>query len=350
MIVAYLSLLSGTTRDRHFKPPAGNPISRFSQVVMASIRKMSLEVPRNGKGLYETGEGDDGSRKIRHTDDFRFLDRAAVITGDAVHTLNRGEIPDPWHLCTVTQVEEAKCILRLIPVWLCTVISSVIFVPMLALFVEQGAAMDTTRSGFHVPPASMTVFNIVSTFAFVILYSKLVVPAFVKLTKRDPKPHTELQRIGIGLAIAIVSLVIAGLVEQRRLRHAGSGETSSLSIFWQVPQYVLLGVSEASAYVAQMEFFTSQSPDGLKSIGVGLSMASLALGCYAFLLTLVTDMTTRKRGRGWVPPNLNDGHLDRFFLSAVLTLANLSIFAARAKRYKNIAMVKRDGTDEVAKL
>lgn len=115
---------------------------------------------------------------------------------------------------------------------------------------------------------------------------------------------------------------------------------------------MLLGVSEASAYVAQMEFFTSQSPDGLKSIGVGLSMASLALGCYAgsFLLTLVTDMTTRKRGRGWVPPNLNDGHLDRFFLSAVLTLAKLSIFAARAKRYKNIAMVKRDGTDEVAKL
>lgn len=84
---------------------------------------------------------------------------------------------------------------------------------------------------------------------------------------------------------------------------------------------MLLGVSEASAYVAQMEFFVSQSPDGLKSIGVGLSMASLALGCYAgsFLLTIVTDITTRNRGRGWVPPNLNDGHLDRFFLSAVLT-------------------------------
>lgn len=172
------------------------------------------------------------------------------------------------------------------------------------------------------------------------LYNKLVVPAFVKLTKRDPKPPTELQRIGIGLAIAIVSLVIAGLIEQQRLRHAGSGETSSLSIFWQVPQYVLLRVSEASAYVAQMEFFTSQSPDGLKSIGVGLSMASLALGCYAgsFLLTIVMDITRRNGGRGWVPPNLNDGHLDRFFfLAAVLTLANLSIFAVCAKGYKNIA-------------
>ncbi|KAF8028388.1 hypothetical protein BT93_E1105 [Corymbia citriodora subsp. variegata] len=310
-IVAYLSLLSGTKRYKHIRPTPNNPISRFSRVVVASIRKMNLEVPRNGKA--------------------------------------------PLHNHSSREV---KCIFWLMPIWLCTVMSSAIFVPMLALFVEQGAAMDTTQgaamdttvSGFHISPASMTVFDIVSTFVLIILYNKLIFSALVKLIKQNAK---ELQRIGIGLAIAIAALLSARLVEQQRLRHAGTSETSSLSIFWQAPQYVLLGLSEAFAYVAQMEFFVSQSPDGLKSIRVGLSMASLAIGCFAgsFLLTIVMDITTRNGGHGWVPQSLNDGHLDRFFfLSAMLTLVILSIFAVCAKRYKSIVMAKRDGADEVAEL
>ncbi|KAK0580299.1 hypothetical protein LWI29_000475 [Acer saccharum] len=181
-----------------------------------------------------------------------------------------GRNPNPWHLCTITKVEEVKCILRLLPVWLCTILSSLAFTQMIGLFIKQGAAMDTKISNFQIPPASMTSFDIISTTAFILLYNKLIIPLYVKLIKREPKTPSELQRIGIGLSIAILAMLIAGMVEQHILKYASENgqETSSLSILWQTPQYMLLGVAEAFLFVAQMEIFSSQIPDGLKSLGI----------------------------------------------------------------------------------
>lgn len=272
---------------------------------------------------------------------YRFLDRASIKTPDDGENLN------PWRLCTITQVEEVKCVLRLIPIWLCTILSSVVFIQMISLFVEQGAAMNRKISHFHIPPASMTVFDIVSTSIFIICYDKLILPIYVKITKRKPNPPSELQRMGIGLAIATVAIITAGVVEHHRLKYASEGpkETSSLSIFWQTPQYVLVGIAEAFTYVAQWEFFAAQVPDKLKSIGLGLSMCSSAMGSYtsSIILSVVMKITSKDGKPGWVPANLNDGHLDRFFfLCAGLTALNLVLFVSCAKKYKNIVVERRD--------
>ncbi|KAJ1401563.1 Proton-dependent oligopeptide transporter family [Sesbania bispinosa] len=352
---SFLLLLSATLRYRHFKP-CGNPVSRFAQVIVSSLRKIKFQLPTNGEGLYDFQEGDDTSvRRMHHTNGLEFFDRAAIVSVEEKSTLlDKGQKPNPWHLCTVTQVEEVKCILRLLPVWLCTIFSSVVFIQMLSLFVEQGAAMDRTFFKFQIPPASMTAFDIISTSAFIMLFDILIVPLYVKVMKRDPKPPNELQRIGIGLAITIIALIVAGFVERKRLKFANVNgkETSSLSIFWQIPQYVLVGVAEAFVYVAQMNFFTSQIPDGLKSLGMGLSMSSSALGSYVAntILTVVMKITSSHGQPGWVSPNLNEGHLDRFFfLSAFLTAIDLILYIVCAKRYKGIELEKREETskDEV---
>lgn len=278
----------------------------------------------------------------------RFFDRAAIVTDEEKNKLvEEGRKPDPWHLCTVTQVEEVKCFLRLLPVWLCTIFSSVVFIQMLSLFVEQGSTMDRSFFKFQIPPASMTAFDIISTSAFIMLFDVLILPLYVKVMKRDPKLPNELQRIGIGLSIAIVALIVAGLVERKRLNFASDNgkETSSLSIFWQIPQYVLVGVAEAFIYVAQMNFFTSETPDGLKSLGMALSMSTSAVGSYvaSALLTVVMKITSTHGRPGWVSPNLNEGHLDRFFfLSAFLTAIDLMLYVVCARRYKSIEVVKRE--------
>ncbi|KAK3195026.1 hypothetical protein Dsin_026336 [Dipteronia sinensis] len=116
VIFAFLLLLSGTFRYRRFRP-SGNPLSRFSQVIVASFRKINLQVPSNGKELYEVYERENetiNSRRILHTNDFKFLDRAAIMTPVEMNmtATSNGRNPNPWYLCTVTQVEEVKCILR----------------------------------------------------------------------------------------------------------------------------------------------------------------------------------------------------------------------------------------------
>lgn len=73
-ILALLFLSSGYCRYRHMKP-SGNPISRFSQVIVASVRKIKLLVPSEGieEGLYEFHGMDEkeSNRKLIHTDDFK---------------------------------------------------------------------------------------------------------------------------------------------------------------------------------------------------------------------------------------------------------------------------------------
>ncbi|KAK8639754.1 hypothetical protein V6N13_138124 [Hibiscus sabdariffa] len=96
-----------TFRYRHFKT-VGNPVSKFSQVIVASMRKLNLQVPFNGEGLYdvERKEGkNNGARRILHTSGFKYLGRASIITLTNVY---KGEPTNPWQLCTITQVDEVN--------------------------------------------------------------------------------------------------------------------------------------------------------------------------------------------------------------------------------------------------
>ncbi|KAL4332770.1 hypothetical protein GQ457_07G011250 [Hibiscus cannabinus] len=344
---ALVLFLAGTTRYRHFRP-SGNPLSRFSQVLVAATKKCNVDMPSDADGLYNVDANDlsvSGNRKILHTDEFKFLDRAAYISTGDVDDLKQG-IHNTWRLCPVTQVEEVKCVLRLLPIWLCTIIYSVVFTQMASLFVEQGAAMKVTISNFRIPPASMSSFDILSVALFIFLYRRVLDPLVGRLRKKDSRGLTELQRMGIGLVIAVLAMVSAGIVECYRLKYANKDcihceGSSSLSIFWQVPQYAFIGASEVFMYVGQLEFFNAQTPDGLKSFGSALCMTSISLGNYvsSLLVTMVMKISTEDHMPGWIPGNLNKGHLDRFyFLLAGLTTVDLVVYVLCAKWYKCIKL------------
>uniref|UniRef100_A0A2N9I0I4 Major facilitator superfamily (MFS) profile domain-containing protein n=1 Tax=Fagus sylvatica TaxID=28930 RepID=A0A2N9I0I4_FAGSY len=355
---ALVLFLVGTPRYRHCKP-SGNPLSRFCQVLVAAIKKWRFELPPNANLYSVDGKesSTNGNRRILHTHGFKFLDRAALISSRDFDDKNQG-IHNPWTLCPVTQVEEVKCILRLLPIWLCTIIYSVVFTQMASLFVEQGAVMKTTVSGFRIPPASMSSFDILSVAVFIFLYRRILDPLVGRIKKSDAKGFTELQRMGVGLVIAVIAMVSAGIVECYRLKYARKDcphcdGSSSLSIFWQIPQYAFIGASEVFMYVGQLEFFNAQTPDGLKSFGSALCMTSMSLGNYvsSLLVSIVMKISTEDHMPGWIPGNLNKGQLDRFFfLLAGLTTIDLVVYIGCAKWYKCIKLEgkfeERDEADD----
>ncbi|GAA0168839.1 transporter [Lithospermum erythrorhizon] len=345
--------LLGSKKYRHFKP-SGNPLSRFSQVFIAATKKWKVQMTRGEENLYvgdtEKDESMDGSRKMLHTHGFKFLDKAAFITSrDFNDEKQSGR--NPWRLCPISQVEEVKCILRLLPIWLCTIIYSVVYTQMASIFVEQGAAMKTSISNFRIPAASMSSFDILSVAGFIFIYRKVIDPLVTKIRK---KGLTELQRMGIGLIIAMMAMVASGIVECYRLKYASKDcphceGSSSLSIFWQIPQYALVGASEVFMYVGQLEFFNAQAPDGLKSFGSALCMTSISLGNYvsSFLVTIIMKISADDKKLGWIPSNLNKGHLDRFyFLLAGLTLIDLVVYVVCARWYENIKHGKKYGDED----
>lgn len=82
---------------------------------------------------------------------------------------------------------------------------------------------------------------------------------------------------------------------------------SSLSILCQIPQFMLVG---------------------LRSFGSALYTTSMSLGNYVsiILVTIVMKITTRNNMFGWIPENLNNGHLEKFyFLLAALTTINFVV-------------------------
>ncbi|XP_026415100.1 protein NRT1/ PTR FAMILY 7.1-like [Papaver somniferum] len=344
-ILGLVLFLLGTSGYKRYKP-CGNPLTRIAQVFVATIKKWKVKVPTDGKMLYElegSASAIKGSRKIHHSNELRWLDKAATITVKDKNVEKAKQ--DPWRLCTVTQVEEVKALLKLLPIWMWTIIYSAVFTQMASLFVEQGAVMNTKVGNFHIPAASMSAFDIISVLLCTFIYNELLVPVTGKLTG-NPKGLSELQRMGVGLLIGLLAMLAAGFTEIERLRRVNPGEeSSSLSIFWQIPQYVLVGASEVFMYVGQLEFFNSQAPDGLKSFGSSLCMASISSGNFvsSFIINIVMGVTAGDSKPGWIPGNLNEGHVDRFFFLLVgLSAVNFICYLLSARWYKYIDVEPED--------
>ncbi|RWR89679.1 protein NRT1/ PTR FAMILY 8.3-like protein isoform X1 [Cinnamomum micranthum f. kanehirae] len=173
MALAIGGFLFGTSIYRLHKP-SGSPLNRLLHVLIESLKRMSLDVPIDSSELYEAWDKNStclGSRKLVHTDEFRLLDKAATISASDV---KNGIEHYPWRLCTVTQVEELKIILRLVPIWLTSIIYFAAYSQMYTTFIEQGGMIDTRIGPFSVPPASLFAFEVLSVMILVLIYDTSV--------------------------------------------------------------------------------------------------------------------------------------------------------------------------------
>ena len=75
IVIGTFCFVAGTPYYRHH-PPGGNPLARIGQVVVAAARKWYIQMPLSGDSLYEVPQEMEsnikGSRKIRHTNEFRY--------------------------------------------------------------------------------------------------------------------------------------------------------------------------------------------------------------------------------------------------------------------------------------
>ncbi|KAL5580817.1 hypothetical protein UlMin_013259 [Ulmus minor] len=341
MAVAVVSFFSGTRLYRYQKP-GGSPLTRIAQVVVAALRKHRVKVPADKALLHETADAESaikGSRKLDHTDDLRFFDKAAV----EVQSDNIKESVNPWRLCTVTQVEELKAIVRLLPIWATGIIFAAVTSQMGSLFVLQGETMNRHlgSTSFEIPAATVSIFDTISVIIWVPIYDRILVPVARKYTGHK-NGITQLQRMGIGLLISIFAMLYAGALELIRLRIVRQHNyyeldyIPSISVFWQVPQYFIIGCAEVFIVIGQLEFFYEQAPDAMRSTCSALQLTTFALGSYlsSLLLTIVTKASTKHGKLGWIPDNLNYGHLHYFYwLLAILSVLNLGAFLLIAKWY-----------------
>lgn len=326
MTVGLICLVSGTSLYRNNRP-RGSIFTPIAQVFVAAITKRKQVCPSNADMLH-------GSKTIvlqrvsvtsptvstlLHTEKFRFLDKACIKTEDG----NRMK-ETPWRLCTVSQVEQVKILISVVPIFACTIIFNTILAQLQTFSVQQGSTMNKrVTKNFQIPPASLQAIPYIMLIFLVPLYETVFVPMARRITGRD-SGITSLQRVGIGLFIATFSMVSAAIVENKRRKSALMNET--LTIFWIAPQFLIFGLSEMFTAVGLIEFFYSQSLEGMQSFLTAMTYCSYSFGFYlsSLLVSLVNKITSGSSGGGWLSGNdLNTDKLDRFYwLLAALSFVN----------------------------
>ncbi|KAG9455741.1 hypothetical protein H6P81_000249 [Aristolochia fimbriata] len=340
--------------------PEGSPFSSVAQVVAAAVKKRGLKSPNEpDRCLFNPPHSSSLVSKLPYTDQFRFLDKAAIITETEELTADGKSPANPWHLCSMQQVEEVKCILRVIPIWAAGVLFSVAVVQQQTFVVVQALQSDRTLwKGFQIPAASFIVFSMLALTLWIPIYDRLIVPSIRKTTGREGG-ITLLQRMGIGAFLSVVAMVVSGAVETRRRgvalgeptlgSAAGGGRVSAMSALWLVPQLMLTGLSEAFGAVAQLEFYYKQFPENMRSVAGSLIFLGMAGSNYlsGFLVSAIHGATERPGRVHWLPEDLNQGRLEYFYFTiAVLGLGNFVYFLVCASWYRYKA-VDRTVVEEI---
>ncbi|OVA09078.1 Proton-dependent oligopeptide transporter family [Macleaya cordata] len=336
--------LAGSTTYKN-KIPTGSPLTIIAKVLAAAMfsrcssRSSSTAVsstvvsPTSQSLTVEEQEEKAKSKLPTPTlPGLKFLDRA--VTRKPIH---------PSLECTLNQVEEVKVIFTILPIFASTIMLNCCLAQLSTFSVQQAATMNTRLGSFNIPPASLPIFPVITTMILAPLYNHLIIPFARRVTKTE-MGISHLQRIGLGLALSIVAMAVAALVEIKRKRVASqpnlidSNEPLPITFFWVSLQYLFLGSADLFTLAGLLEFFFTEAPASMRSLAMALSCASLAMGYYlsSVLVSVVNSVTGTLSRQPWLSGrNLNYYHLDRFYwLMCVLSGLNFMNYIFWANQYK----------------
>ncbi|XP_024446873.2 protein NRT1/ PTR FAMILY 5.10 isoform X1 [Populus trichocarpa] len=329
MTTTLLILLLGSRTYRYsVNGNEKNPFMRIGRVIHRAIRNRHTTPPSAMPGE------EDACQWHQSHEQFKFLNKALLAPDGSLVDQN---------VCSVSDVEDTKALLKLVPIWITSLAYATVFAQTTTFFTKQGATLDRTIvSGFKIPAASLQIFIGFAIILFIPVYDRIVVPISRGLT-RKPSGITMLQRIGTGMVFSAISMVTAALVEMKRLETAKEhglvdlpNVTVPMSIWWLVPQYILCGIADVLTIVGLQEFCYDQVPKELRSLGISLYLSILGVGNFlsSFLVSVIDEATSGDGQESWFANNLNRAHLDYFYwLLAGLSALGFSAYLYFARSY-----------------
>ncbi|XVF03402.1 hypothetical protein REPUB_Repub04eG0258200 [Reevesia pubescens] len=339
--------LVGSTFYRN-KIPYGSPLTTISKVLIAAMLNSCMSrSPSNAIANLATSPSYKNETSIEAEGNAKQSEqRVDQIPTESLKFLNRSVVNKPAHPaleCSVQQVEEVKIVLKVLPIFACTIILNCCLAQLSTFSVLQAATMNTKLGSLKIPPASLPVFPVVFIMILAPVYDHFIIPFARRVTKTE-MGITHLQRIGIGLFLSIIAMAVAALVEIKRKRVAtDSGLLDStnplpITFFWIALQYLFLGSADLFTLAGLLEFFFTEAPSSMRSLATSLSWASLAMGYYlsSVIVSIVNNVTDNLGNKPWLSGHtINRYHLDRFYwLMCVLSALNFLHYLFWAMRYK----------------
>ncbi|PWA70823.1 nitrate transporter 1.6 [Artemisia annua] len=338
--------------------PSGSIFTGIAQALVASYKKRKLDGGKamSKDNLYDPPvKGTYAIQKMPLTDQFRFLNKAAIILdGDLKPD---GTRVSSWNLSSIQQIEEVKCIIKVIPIVVSGIICFTAIVQQGTFTVSQALTMDRHLGPhFQIPAGSMSIISMITIGIWLPLYDRIIVPSLRKITKIETG-ITLLQRIGIGLVFSILSMIAAALVEKMRrdsanYHHRPDG-IAPLSVMWLAPQLILMGFAEAFNILGQLEFYYKEFPDNMKSVANAMFFVTAGGANYvsSAIISTVHNVTGKNGHPDWLAKNINEARVDNFYYViaglGVLNLAYYLLVACRYQYKKNIQVIDEESQSDI---
>ncbi|XP_049365855.1 protein NRT1/ PTR FAMILY 2.13 [Solanum verrucosum] len=323
--------------------PQGSIFSSFIQVFVASYKKRKLMLPDEceSNGVFYDPLLPEWSivKKLPLTHKYRWLNKAAIVMEDEVNT--DGTCSNKWRLCSIQQIEELKCILKIIPIWSAGIICFTAIGQQGTFTISRALKMDRHLGpNFQIPPGSLSVISMITVGIWLPVYDRFIMPSVTKITRIEGG-ITLLQRIGIGMVFSILSMVVAGITEKARrnsaITHNSPDGIAPVTVMWLAPQLVLMGFAEAFNILGQIEFYNKEFPENMSSVANSLFSCTVAGASYisSLLVNLLHNTTGGHGHPDWLTNDINEGRVDNYYyLIAGLGVLNLFYFLYVARRYQ----------------
>ncbi|XP_058109202.1 protein NRT1/ PTR FAMILY 5.6-like [Magnolia sinica] len=259
---------------------------------------------------------------LPHTSNLRWLDKASIIEKPGA------EQESKWRLCTQTEVEETKLFLRLFPVWASFLAYGIVLSIGRTFFLFQASYLNAKLGDFEVPVMFLVFVYVLSRPVVTIVF----IPLLNSLIRLKHEISPEL-RIGAGLTLSVLCCFTALFVEKKMMKAAVREDPNdpmlSMSIFWLIPQFWLLGAVNELVGHGIKELFNSHVPKTIGKCEDAFSESVEGMGSFLSAIAMVSL-------RPWdcSLKNFNECKLDSIYLSfGVISFINLLFYVFIAKVY-----------------
>jgi dipeptide/tripeptide permease len=203
-------------------------------------------------------------------------------------------------------------------------------------WIFQAAQMSGRISNsFSMMPEQMSIINCILVILLVKPFDLLLFPLIAKIRGR---PLTYMNKITIAMFLGVLAFIVTAILQwviESKGTFAYNPANPNvpicvdgcLNIFWQIPQYVVLTISEVFLSVANINLAYAMAPKRLKSFGGAVSLLTNAVG------NLLVMLTTK-----WDPIKLitkKDVPVAAYLFWAVLCLVGMVWFMLVSKKYEH---------------
>ncbi|KAK9986058.1 hypothetical protein SO802_031009 [Lithocarpus litseifolius] len=253
-----------------------------------------------------------------------------------------------WRHCSNEEMEDTKNFIRMIPMWMTFIMCGVVISIGNTYFLEQANDMNRKVGNLKVP---LPIFK---------FFYDLVKEKFLKLddkvTEKLKIPVRYVPTFGMMVAMlfSILCCITAAEVETRRLdviRRLGfldkPNEKIPMSMFWLLPQFLLLGAVDGMSNFSIDQFFTTHAPNSMSRYLKLFSHGVIGAGTVGSVLSVYVVSKVSERGgrQSWFQDTLNKSRLDNYYWTlTVMSSINLILYVLVAWWYNCKATKNEEST------